>query len=81
MQKKKKEVSPFCFRQIARSVKVNGVKIKVREYGSRTNKEQVFFYEVTASDGAYFKTLKKQDALDKFNKLIEFEKRQLTIGN
>ena len=48
---------------------------QVRAY----NPDEIFFYEVGANDGSYRKCITKEEALQRFAQLLEFEKRQTEI--
>ena len=43
------------------------------------NPETVYYYEVAANDGSYRKLSRKDDALVRFEQLVEFEKKQTEI--
>ena len=45
----------------------------------RFSHDTVYYYEVGASDGSYRKCVTKEDALKRFEQLVEFEKRQTEI--
>lgn len=48
-------------------------------HGRAYNPEKIFFYEVGANDGSYRKCVTKEEALQRFAQLVEFEKRQTEI--
>ena len=82
-----KSLSPYCFKTLLKT-KINGTKIQLRAYQTRKGlvdvkgnelPVQVFFYEIICSDGGYKKTTDKKRAHALYEKMIEFEQRQLTI--
>lgn len=85
----KKSLSPYCFKTLLKT-KINGTKIQLRAYQTRkglidatTGAEipvNIFFYEINASDGGYKKVYDLATAHATYEKMIEFEKRQLIIG-
>lgn len=76
--KKRTPPSPYVLRIIARA-KINNVKLYLKKYCLRADNDTVLFYEVKASDGSYFKTTSEASAQERFERLKEFEKKQLTI--
>ena len=86
MEKKRKLPSPFVLKTLKRA-KVNNVKMWLKAYQTKktdpaSGLEQpliVFYYEVSASDGSYFKTTDLNAAQERFEALQQFEKRQLCI--
>lgn len=81
-----KKLSPYC-NKILRRAKIQNVKCKLSAYQTKafdplSGEEiplRIFYYEVSASDGSYRKLTNKQDAIEAFEKLVEFEKRQTCI--
>lgn len=58
----------------------NGHNVKPSYYGAeRYSHETVYYYEVGASDGSYRKCVTKEEALKRFEQLVDFEKRQTEI--
>ena len=45
----------------------------------RYSRETVYYYEVGATDGSYRKCVTKEEALKRFEQLVDFEKRQTEI--
>lgn len=45
----------------------------------RYSRETVYYYEVGANDGSYRKCVTKDEALRRFEQLVEFEKKQTEI--
>ena len=45
----------------------------------RYSRETVYYYEVGATDGSYRKCVTKEEALKRFEQLVDFEKRQTQI--
>ena len=83
-----RKLNPYCYRTLKRA-KANGVKIVLRTRQTRNgltdangNKipVNIFFYEVKASDGGYKKVFDLTTAQTIFEKMVEFEKRQMVIG-
>ena len=82
-----KTKSPFKTKTVLKT-KVNGVKIALKKYclEESTNQvtghitpERVFYYEVVGSDGSYFKCQKIEVAKERYNNLVDFERRQLSL--
>lgn len=58
----------------------NGQNVTPSYYGAeRYSHETVYYYEVGASDGSYRKCATKDEALRRFEQLVDFEKRQTEI--
>lgn len=84
--KKRKLPSPFVLK-VLRRVKTNGVKCYLRAYQTKAidPKSQlpqpfrIFYYQVDATDGSFFKTTDWEHANERYAQLLEFEKRQLII--
>lgn len=58
----------------------NGRNVTPSYYGAeRYSHETVYYYEVGASDGSYRKCATKEEALKRFEQLVDFEKRQTEI--
>ena len=79
---KQKKFNPYCMRTIKRT-KVNGVRIYLKAYQTKPQDlcgqpvpERIFFYQITSSDGGGVKCADKDNALLKYEQMIEFEKRQ-----
>ena len=47
-------------------------------HGRAYNPDEILFYEVGANDGSYRKCTTKEDALQRFAQLVEFEKKKQT---
>lgn len=82
----KKIISPYQNKTLRRA-KINNVKCKLTAYQTKAKDPAtgyvqphiVFYYEVSASDGSYHKLYNEQDAINAFENLVEFEKRQMCI--
>ena len=69
-----------------KSTKVNGVRIYLKAYQTKPRNVEgetvpvtIFYYIVAATDGSHRKIMQYEDALLKYQQLVAFEKRQMTI--
>lgn len=82
----KKNTSPYQNKTLRRT-KVQNVKCRLSAYQTKAicpasgleRPHIVLYYEVKASDGSYKKLYNEQDAINAYENLIEFKKRQLSI--
>lgn len=83
-----KHFSPYSFRTLKKT-KVNGVKIQLRSYGTKPYTEIKtgierprldIYFEIRSNQGLYIKETNPDSAIEKYNRVIEFEKRQLNIN-
>lgn len=57
--------------------KINNTKMYLRKYCLRADNNIVLFYVISSSDNYYYKTTDQEIAVNKYEALKEFEKRQL----
>lgn len=83
-----RKYNPYSFRTLKKT-KVNGVKIQLRSYGTKPFTEiatgieyprQDIYFEIRSNQGLYIKETNPDSAIEKYNRVIEFEKRQLYIS-
>ena len=83
-----RKYNPFSFWTLKKT-KVNGVKIQLRSYGTKPYTEietgiehprRDIYFEIRSNQGLYIKETNSDSAIEKYNRVIEFEKRQLNIN-
>lgn len=78
MAAKIKTLNSYVMKTISRA-KINNTKMYLRKYCLRVNNDVVLFYEVRANNNFCCKTTDQDVAINKFEALKEFEKKQLRL--
>lgn len=76
--KKIKVLNDYAMKTISRA-KINNIKMYLRKYCLRANNNVVLFYVVSASNNFHYKTTGQDIAINKFEALKEFERKQLQL--
>lgn len=71
-------LNSYTMKTISRA-KINNIKMYLRKYCLRADNNVVLFYVISTTNNFYYKTISQDVAINKFEALKEFERRQLQL--